>query len=60
MGEHDKPVREGSDLMDKVESYTFLLTTQIRDRIQQEGCTPEEYDQLLKNIIDFCKKELRK
>ena len=46
--------------MDKVESYTFLLTTQIKDRINQEGCTPEEYEQLLKNIIEFCKKELKK
>lgn len=46
--------------MNKVEGYTFLLTSQIRDRIQQEGCTHEEYEQLLRNIIDFCRKELKK
>jgi len=46
--------------MDKVESYTFLLTSQIKERINQEGCTIEEYKQLLRNIIDFCKKELKK
>ena len=46
--------------MNKVESYTFIFTRQIKDRINQEGCTPQEYEQLLRNIIDFCKRELRK
>lgn len=46
--------------MDKVESYTFLLTSQIKDRINQEGCTRDEYERLLRNIIDFCRKELKK
>ena len=45
--------------MNKVESYTFLITRQIRDRIQQEGCTVDEYKQLLRNIRDWCKQELR-
>lgn len=46
--------------MNKVEIYTFIFTSQIKDRINQEGCTREEYEQLLKNIIDFCKKELKR
>jgi len=45
--------------MNKVESYTFIFTSQIKDRINQEGCTLEEYRQLLKNIRDFCISELK-
>ena len=45
--------------MDKVERYSYMFTRQIKDRIHQEGCTQEEYKQLLRNIRDFCNRELR-
>ena len=45
--------------MNKVESYTFMFTRQIKDRINQEGCSVEEYRQLLRNIRDFCNWELK-
>ena len=45
--------------MNRVEGYTFMFTRQIKDRINQEGCSVEEYQQLLRNIRDFCNRELR-
>lgn len=45
--------------MDKIESYEFMFTRQIKDRPMQEGFTQAEYRELIKRIRDWCNRELR-
>lgn len=45
--------------MDKIESYVFLFTRQMKDRPTQEGFTLEEYRELIKRIRNWCDRELK-
>ena len=46
--------------MNKVEQLTYMFTRQIKDRAQAGNFKKDEYEQLVRNIFDWCRKELHK
>lgn len=45
--------------MDKIESYYYMFTRQIKERPNTAGFTLAEYQELVRRLRDWCNKELR-
>lgn len=45
--------------MDKIEAYLFMAKNLLKERTWQEGFTPDEYQELLRRVIGWCKSELK-
>ena len=45
--------------MNKIESYYYMFTRQIKERPNTAGFTLAEYRELVRRLRDWCNKELK-